>query len=156
MAFQNLIFDIKYYFFTIFYQKFYVLLISLLGLLAQIASLYHIMLILVGFDLITGIIKAYKKGIRITSMCLSRTTTKILTYVTMLTVIFLFSKYLISDNMAFSITQYTMSLVLCSEFYSILENLGEISGNKNIINVKEYFQNFFKKKSEENNINTTV
>ena len=100
--------------------------ISIIAVLSPIHPILIATLILVGFDFITGIWAAKKRGEPISSAGLRRTVTKLLVFEIALVLAFVTEVYMI-DNIL-PLVKIVGALVAVSELRSCLENLGSISG----------------------------
>lgn len=100
---------------------------SILAVFAPIKMVVVTMLVLVFVDLITGIIAAHKRGEKIQSAGLRRTTTKVTVYLVAICVGFLVEKYMLSDFI--SVSKIVSGLIGAVEVKSLLENLDSINGS---------------------------
>lgn len=83
----------------------------------------------VAMDLITGLIKARKTFIPITSKGLSQTVTKLLLYyIAIICSHILDTQYLANTILPAKITQLVTGFIMVVEFKSVIENISEILG----------------------------
>lgn len=99
--------------------------LSIFAIFAPIKATLLTTAVLIGVDLITGVLAARKRGEKITSAGLRRTLSKVLTYEAALCLGFITETYL-SDVLPFvKLVSAVISLV---ELKSVYENLNTISG----------------------------
>lgn len=103
------------------------LLTAILAVFAPVKMILIITILLIFVDLVTGIIAAHKKGQKISSAGLRRTTTKTAIYLTAICMGFLVEKYMLEDYLALS--KIIAGLISIVELKSLLENLDVINGS---------------------------
>jgi len=101
--------------------------ISIIALLAPIMTLIKAILVLIGLDLITGVIAALKRKEAITSAGFRRTVTKVFVYEMALIIAFIGEKYFIGDLAP--LVKLISSMIGLVEIKSIFENLNVTSDN---------------------------
>jgi phage-related holin len=104
----------------------YNLVIAALLVFLPIKATLITVMVLVGVDLITGIIAARKRGESITSSGLKRTVVKALAYEAAIILGFLVQSFLTGDTVP--VVKILGGLVGMTELKSVLENLEEITG----------------------------
>ena len=142
--------DIKYYAAILWKDIIFKAILAVFALLAPVATLAHFIIFLVIADLGTALVRDWKKGVKIESKKMRKSVIKLLCYHLLLIVIFLFSKFLISDAGAIEITKYAIGIVLLTELYSIIENLSDITENPAISKLKDFFNRKVEKNVENN------
>ena len=114
-------------------------------ILSVITPLYHVMLwlgILILFDLITGIIKAYKGGEKITSARMKDTAIKVLLYfILVLSAHLIDTQFLTFDFLPAKAAQIAAGFLAVIEVKSIFENARGILGVSIFQYIKEKINN---------------
>lgn len=103
-----------------------VLLLSIIAVFVPIEQMAIVALVLVGADLVSGIIKAKKNGETITSAGLRRTLVKACVYEIALALGFLGQQYLTGPNVP--IENIIGTFIAITELTSIFENMNIIAG----------------------------
>lgn len=101
--------------------------LAITAVFAPEAAAIGTVLVLIGADLVTGLLAARKSGQPITSAGLRRTITKVFIYEAALMAAYLAQKYLMED--ALPLAKIVSSFIGLTEFKSISENLNILSGN---------------------------
>lgn len=101
--------------------------LATLAVFLPIKAVLITVFVLILFDMVSGMVAAYKKGEKITSKGIGRTVLKLLIYETCIVCGFLAEKYLIGD--AIPVVKLIAGIVGVTEMVSILENANSISGN---------------------------
>lgn len=127
-------------------------LIYLIGLictaLSPISHLLLLMFIFVFFDFVTGILKAIHKGEKIISKKLRHTATKLLTYASLIIVLYLFDLHFAQPLWDVTIFfKVAMFIIGSIEVISINENVTEILGINVLSKVKDVINKFNSKQS---------
>lgn len=114
--------------------------------LSPISHLLLLMFVFVGFDFLTGILKALHKGEKIVSKKLRHSVTKLLTYASLIIVLYMFDLYFAQPLYGITIFfKIAMYIVASIEVISINENVTEILGINILDKVKQIFKNFSNK-----------
>lgn len=103
------------------------LLATILAVFAPIKALIAVALILIGADLVSGILAALKKKQPITSAGLRRTVTKLMVYLAAICLGYLVEHYMVSDYLP--ISKMISGVISLVELKSILENLDVLNGS---------------------------
>lgn len=119
------------------------LLISVAVIFAPIKTALLVTGILIGADLITGVMAARKRGEPITSAGLRRTISKMFIFQTAILLAFLVEKYMVGGELP--IAKIASAYIGLVEYKSILENLNSINGESLLTNLI----NKISKKSED-------
>lgn len=112
------------------------------GVLAGLNPLFITLLILILFDLGTGVYAAKKSQTKITSHGLRKTVEKTLSYFSIIIICVLVDVYLLST---FSTCQFVTAFIGFVELYSIFENIGVITGRDFASAFQSFFTDVFKK-----------
>lgn len=100
---------------------------SILAVFAPVKAIIVVTGLLIGSDLLTGILAALKKGEKISSAGLRRTVTKSCVYLAAVSLGFLVETYMIDGIIP--ISKIVAGLIACVELKSILENLDVLNGS---------------------------
>lgn len=100
---------------------------SVLAVFLPIKMVIITTLVLILADLITGVIAAHKRGEKISSAALRRTTSKTLTYLAAICLGYLVEAYMIENVIA--VSKLIAGVIGITEIKSVLENLDSINGN---------------------------
>lgn len=95
-------------------------------------------------DLITGVWAAKKRKEKIRSHTMRNSVTKLLCYLIVILLAFVLQKEIITFSW-FAATNIAAGLICLAEFKSVVENMGDITGNSVFKKIFESFSDVFKK-----------
>ena len=111
------------------------------GYFSEISDVFHLMIAVIGIDLITGIIASHIKGHGIKSIKLWRTVEKLMFSIIVVAITFSMDKEL----HVIEVHRYVAWLIVGFELWSILENAGKITNHRIFRILKIYMEDKVKK-----------
>jgi len=125
-------------------SKFGIFIVSMLSILIPVQPLMVVTSIMIAMDFLTGVWKNLKKGEKFSSSKMSNTISKMVLYQIAILTGFLLEIYIIP---ILPVSKIVAGFLATTEFQSLIENIGEITGIDIWGNIKKYFV----KKSDNDN-----
>ena len=125
-------------------SKFGIFIVSMLSILIPVQPLMVVTSIMIAMDFLTGVWKNLKKGEKFSSSKMSNTISKMVLYQIAILTGFLLEIYIIP---ILPVSKIVAGFLATTEFQSLIENIGEITGIDIWGNIKKHFV----KKSDNDN-----